>query len=269
VVLVPGRPTGLEVARLKAYGIEPISYGPDHRTLPEFLMALSEPEAISVSTQSVRSLTTSIAAESSRAVALRHVADFMQREVFPERNVRISYAEKVANSGELQLETKHVVPANSTRNVFNYPLSIAAWALIEGRIIAWPDEAEALCNLDLVERLGKLTDIERLIQTVEIEKDPEIARYVDLELVRQQLVSYTLRLGHFFQDWASSQPRPRYNQFISVPVPVVESFGNRDRLSEYGVFNIDSLDGGPLLDVRTIELLKLASSVAALVYERS
>lgn len=269
LVLVPGKLSGLHIAQLAQYGIEPVSYGSGYDELPKFLMDLSEPESITVSTQSVRSLTSSIVNESARPVALRHIADFISREAFAGRNVRVSYAEKsVSASGETRLETKHVVPANSTRNVFNYPLSIAAWALIEGRIVAWPDDAESRCDFDLVERLGKLSDISALVNSVEIEIAPEIARFVDLDQVRVAFVNRTLVLGQFFQDWASIQPKPRYNQFISVPVPIIESYGNRDQLREYGVFNIDAVDGDPLLDVRAMEVLKLAASIAAMLYSQ-
>jgi hypothetical protein len=169
---------------------------------------------------------------------------------------------------EARLEAKYVMPLNATHNVFNYPLSIAAWSLIEGRIISWPEDQTAACNFDIIDRLGRLEQIVDLVASPKVESVPEISRFVDINFVRDAFSKRTLSLGDFFQDWSAGQPNPRYDRFLCVPVPVVESFGNREEVPEFGVFNIDALGGGPLLDRRAGELLKLASSVAALVYRQ-
>lgn len=270
VALVKGRPPGVEIARLRKLGIEALSFGNDYCDLPPFLNKLVESEKIVVRSRAVRSLIRSIGDEKSKTAALLHIADFIRQETFYDREVRISFAEKASNtssSGPV-LETRHVTPVGSTHNVFNYPLSIAAWALIEGRIIAWPDDFNSHCNFGLIDQLGKWEVVSQGVESPVMEAAPEIARYVNLEAVREGVRQRKLTLGEFFQDWASSQPNPRYDQFLSVPVPIIESFGNREKLPEHGVFNIDTRGGLPLLNVHTAELLKLASSLAVVVYRR-
>jgi hypothetical protein len=267
VALVSGRPSGKEIARLRSLGIDAISYG-THADLPGFLTSLASRERITIASNSVRTLAQSIANARDRGSGLRDVAEFIRREVYPGRNVRISFAEKATKSGKPLLETRHVTPPESTHNVFNYPVSIAAWSLVEGRIIAWPDDVDSKCDFDLIDRLRKRPDLDDAMASSDLEQAPEIARYVDLDKIRASYKSDTLVLGDFFQDWANRQPRPRYDQFVCVPVPLLESFGNRDHPEEFGVFNIDSLGGAPLRDGRSEELLKLASSFAYVICQR-
>ncbi|XVV15286.1 SIR2 family protein [Actinoplanes sp. CA-131856] len=269
VALLAGRQSGKEIAQLRQLGIEAVSYGNDHADLPAFLTQITERERIVVESYPVRALTQAIGKAGDKGEALTQIVGFIQNRIFPGRNVRITFCEKVstADSGQ-HLEARHVMPVNATRNVFNYPLSIAAWALIEGRIISWPEDRKDRCNFDLIDRLGRLEDVFKLLSAPAVESVPEITRYVDLTKVRERFVDRTLSLGDFFQDWASDQPDPRYDRFLSVPVPAIDSFGNRERIPEFGVFNIDALGGGPLLDRRSHELLQLVSALATLVYFR-
>lgn len=269
VALVPGRLAGTEIAKLRKLGVEAVSYGDRYEDLPAFLTSVTERERVTVSCLEVRTLAESVAKAEDRAAAMRQIAEFITREVFGGRNIRITFCEKVISGlDEARLEAKYVMPVNATHNVFNYPLSIAAWSLIEGRIISWPEDRASACNFDIIDRLGRLDQVVDLVTSPKVESVPEITRYVDLNLVRDAFSKRTLSLGDFFQDWSAGQPNPRYDRFLCVPVPVVESFGNREEVPEYGVFNIDTLGGGPLFDRRTSELLKLASSVAALVYRQ-
>ena len=269
VALMPGRLSGTEIVKLRRLGVEAVSYGNHYEDLPAFLTSITERERITVSSLEVRTLAQAVVKAEDRAAAMAQIADFIKREIFRGREVRITFCEKVINgSDEARLEAKYVMPGNATHNVFNYPLSIAAWSLIEGRIIAWPEDHAVACNFDIVDRLRRLGRVIELMASPKVEAVPEISRYVDLGLVRDAFQKRTLSLGDFFQDWSAGQPNPRYDRFICVPVPIVESFGNREEVPEYGVFNIDALGGGPLLDHRTEELLKLASSIAALVYRQ-
>lgn len=269
VALMPGRLAGTEIAKLRRLGVEAVSYGDRHEDLPAFLASITERERVTVSCPEVRTLAESVAKAEDRAAAMTRIADFMRREIFGGRDVRITFCEKVVISpDEARLEAKYVMPANATHNVFNYPLSIAAWSLIEGRIISWPEDQPSACNFDIIDRLGRLDQVMKLVASPKVESVPEISRYVNLRLVRDAIEKRILSLGNFFQDWSAGQPNPRYDRFLCVPVPVVESFGNREKVPEYGVFNIDTLGDGPLLDHRTSELLKLASSVAVLVYRQ-
>lgn len=269
VALVQGRLSGTEIAKLRRLGVEAVSYGDNHEDIPAFLTSITDREKITVSCLEVRTLAESVAKAEGRAAAMRQIAEFITREVFGGRNIRITFCEKVISGpDEARLDAKYVMPLNATHNVFNYPLSIAAWSLIEGRIISWPEDRVAACNFDIIDRLGRLDQIVDLVTSPKVESVPEISRFVDINFVRDAFFKRTLSLGDFFQDWSAGQPNPRYDHFLSVPVPVVESFGNRENVPEFGVFNIDALGGGPLLDRRTGELLKLASSVAALVYRQ-
>ena len=268
VALVQGRRSGEEIAQMRRLGIEAISYGETHEDLPKFLRTIVEREQITVGCHTVRSLAQTLGKAETKQVALGQIADFIKHEVFRGRDTRVTFCEKVINNSAAYLEVKYVMPPNATRNTYNYPLSIAAWALIEGRIIAWPEERTTVCNLDLLDRLGRYDAICTLISSQAMELDPEITRYVNLEWVRTLFLNHQLALGDFYADWVAGQPLPRYDQFLSVPVPCIESFGNREKIPEFGVFNIDTLGGGPLLDRRTSELLQLASSLATLVYSR-
>jgi hypothetical protein len=268
IALVKGRPSGEEVARLRRLGIEALSFGDSYDDLPGFLRKIVERERITVGCHTVRALAQALGKAEAKDAALGLIADFIRQEVYRGRDTRITFCEKVADESSAHLEARYVMPANATRNIFNYPLSIAAWALIEGRIISWPEERATRCNLDLVERLGRYDDVWKLLSSQAVESVPEISRYVDLEQVRALFAERKLTLGDFFQDWTAGQPFPRYDRFISVPVPSIESFGNREHIPEFGVFNIDTLGGGPLLDRRTSELLQLATSLATLVYLR-
>ena len=268
IALVQGRLPGEDIARMRRLGIEAISYGESYSDLPGFLHKIVERERITVGSHTLRSLSEALGKAETKDTALGLIADFVRQEVYRGRDTRITFCEKVVDDSAAHLEARYVMPANATRNIFNYPLSIASWALIEGRIISWPEERATRCNLDLVERLGRYDDVWKLLSSQAVESVPEISRYVDLERVRTLFLERQLTLGDFFQDWTAGQPFPRYDQFISVPVPCIESFGNREKIPEFGVFNIDTLGGGPLIDRRTSELLQLAASLATLVYLR-
>lgn len=268
VALVCGRPTGAEVARCRRLGVEVLSYGMSFDELPGFLSTIASRESIAVSSVSVRSLVQAVSGDPDRQSGLTHVADFIRSVVFAGREVRVTFAEKANLGSQEVLLTRHVVPSGSTRNLFNYPLSIAAWALIEGRIIAWPDDRLTPCDFDLIDRLNKRSEVEAALYDSSLDSAPEIRRFVDIDAVRARFHAGTLTPGDFFQDWSSRQPNPRYDRFACVPVPMVESFGNRATSPEFGVFNIDAMGGAPLLDQRSVELLKFAAAVATIVCQR-
>ena len=230
IALVRGRLSGEEIARMRRLGIEAISFGDNYDDLPGFLQRIVERERITVGCHTLRSLTQALGKAETKDSALGLIADFVRQEVYRGRDTRITFCEKLASDSAAYLEARYVMPANATRNIFNYPLSIASWALIEGRIISWPDERATRCNLDLVERLGSYNNVWKLLSSQAVESVPEISRYVDLERVRTLFLERKLTLGDFFQDWTSGQPFPRYDRFISVPVPCIDSFGNREQI---------------------------------------
>jgi hypothetical protein len=70
-----------------------------------------------------------------------------------------------------------------------------------------------------------------------------------------------------YQHWVGRQPDPHYDQFVSVPVPLVETTTNRKEPPEYGVLNIDTKEEEPLLSAKTLPLLKTVSEFIALGFE--
>lgn len=268
VMLLRGRLDGQQLARLQMQGIRAVSYGDNYDDLPGFLRLIADTGQVQITTRRVDDLLTSVGGAASLDDALREVGKWIAVEAFPGREVRIAFSEKrsVPGGGHM-LRQRAVVPLNSSGNLHNYPLSIAAWALLEGRIIAWPAERGRTVNFALLDRLRKLDRIEQSLASHEIDESPEVARYVDLKSVRAKFANRTLLLQDFYQDWASDQPRTPYIQFLSVPVPMIEQVSNRADLPEYGVFNIDGREQSPLLDRRINELLRLASAVTVLVFK--
>jgi hypothetical protein len=268
ICLLRGRPTGREVARLRQLGIEAMSVGSDFEDLPRVLREVSAMERIAVGAGQARGLTAAVSNAGDLPEALREVAAFIADVVYEGREVRITYSELVATgaSGAARLEARYVQPRNPTRSVFNYPLSIAAWALVEGRMIAWPQEIGMPCDFGLIERLGRLEAVLTAAESVSRVTHPELAQYIDVEKALDLLHNRRLQLKDFFQDWGSNQPTLRYQQFVSLPVPLVDSFGNQPTALQRGVFNIDSRAEAPLLSHRTRDLLALAAEYAELAY---
>lgn len=268
VILLPGAIDGRQVARVQKQGIRAVSYGSGYSDLPTFLRSIADTGQVQITTRRVDQLLVSLRRSASLDDALREVGRWIGGEVFTGRDVRIAFSQKVAaKAGGHMLRPRAVVPPNSSGNPHNYPLSIAAWALLEGRIIAWPSERESPVRFAWLERVRKLSRIEEQLFSSEIDTSPELSKYVNLATVRRKFADRTLILRDFYQDWASDQPRAPYSQFLSVPVPMLEHVGNRDDPPEFGVFNIDCREPVPLLDRRVDELLRLASVAAVLAFQ--
>lgn len=266
VMLVAGAVTGADRARLNRQGILPISYGTRYADLPEFLRRIGDTGQILISTGPLIDLLGVVNRSSSLDDALRAVGSWIQRDIFAGREVRVSFSEKVASDTGFELRRRAVVPINTSGNPHHYPLSISAWALVEGQPVLWPDDAERTAQFSWLKRIGKLDALDQLISDPTVEEFPELKSYVDVDLVREHFRNRSLQLKHFFQDWASDQMTIPYSQFLSVPVPWLQNVSTRGTPPEYGVYNIDSLETPPLLDRRTQELLRLASSVTATAF---
>jgi hypothetical protein len=267
VMLVRGRVDGEVRARLNAQGIRAVSYGDHHSRLPWFLREIARTGRVGVGLQPASHLLRDVYTAQKLDEALQAVAAWMSDEVFAGRDVRIGFSAKTPDGAGHLLKPRAVVPRGGSRNPLNYPLSIAAWALLEGRPVSWPADSGRLADLRWLEALGKLDDVRRRVASADMEALPELQRYVDLDAVRRRLSEGTLVLGDFFQDWVAPQPRTTYRQFLSVPVPVVDRAANRESAPpELGVFNIDSNESAPLGDAKTIALLRLGSGVAALAF---
>lgn len=267
VMLVRERVNGDTRARLNAQGIRAVSYGDSHADLPQYLRNIASTGRVDLGVQPTSYLLREVYAADSLDQALHAVAAWITTEVFAGRSVRLGFSAKTRDGNGYLLTPRAVVPQGGSRNPLNYPLSIAAWALLEGRPIGWPADSGRAADLRWLEALGKLDEVQRRVASPDMEALPELQRYVNLTIVRKRLEAGTLALGDFFQDWVARQPQATYRQFLSVPVPVVDTAANRGSAPpEHGVFNIDSNDSAPLGDARTLALLRLASGVAALAF---
>jgi hypothetical protein len=207
---------------------------------------------------------------SSVASAVKSAAHYIRNEIFSGRIVRVGFSEKRFNPNfGPRLETAYATVTNEANHVHNYPLSIAGWALVEGRIISWPQERLVECNFDLAGRLGKLEELDRLVADDRlINAPPYLARAVDVGSLKRAFAERQLKLSAFYQDWSGWSPAGRYSQFISVPVPLLNDVLELSVIEEFGVFNIDSFESAPLLDESTETPLLHASEAVADAYRR-
>ncbi len=207
---------------------------------------------------------------SSIASAVKSAANYIQNEVFRDRIVRVSFSEKRFNADfGPRLETAYATVPNEANHIHNYPLSIAGWALVEGRIISWPQERSVACDFDRANKAGKLEELDRLVADDRlINAPPYLARVVDVGSLKRAFSERQLNLGAFYQDWSGWSPAGRYSQFISVPVPLLSTVPESSASEEFGVFNIDSFERIPLLDEATKASLTHASEATADAYRR-
>ena len=209
-------------------------------------------------------------AASSLSEAVKSAAHYIEDEVFKGRSIRIGFSEKrlSAEFGP-RLVNVYVIAPGEANHIHNYPLTIAAWALVEGRIIAWPQEESVACDFARVGKLGKLEGLDPLINNDRlINAPPYLARTVDVASLKRAFAARELTLRAFYQDWNGWSPISRYTQFISVPVPVLREVPEPSTTEEYGVFNIDTFEHSPLLDESTEGPLSYASEIVTDVYRR-
>jgi hypothetical protein len=158
-------------------------------------------------------------------------------------------------------------PTAATHNVFSYPQTLAAWALIEGRILAWPRDQNRPCDFQRLRKLNKDARIRELLLATDPAQDRVLAQYLDAEAIRRKTLDEMLSIADLYQHWVGRQENPHYDQFVSVPVPIVDRIVNDVAWPEYGVLNIDAKGTDPLLTDQTEPLLKLASDWIALAFE--
>jgi hypothetical protein len=246
IALFDKKPSGTQIAKLRNFGIEVMATG-SHAETPQFLKSLVTPELINVTSTSVRTMAESLLRIRSRGSGLQSVAEFIKKEIFPGRDIDISFAEKQAGRSA-SLLTKYVKEGAHYYNKYNYPRSIAAWSLIEGRIIALPEDMDTPCDIRRVRDLGKT------------------AVLAEIPKIKKELRGTPLVVGSLWQKNPSGLPQPEYAQHLCVPVPIVDP--TSPHLSEYGVFNIATNEDAALRDARTVEQLKLASTFASVICRR-
>jgi hypothetical protein len=202
------------------------------------------------------------------AQAVRSAASHIEGQLYRGRAIRVGFSEKrMSDEFGPRLVVAYVIPKNELSGAHNYPLSIAGWALAEGRIIAWPDERLVGCDFDRLEKLGKLEELDRLVGDDRlVNAPPYLARAIDVARLKQDFAVRQLTFSAFYQDWDSWSPVSRYRQFISVPVPIISDVESEIAPEEYGVFNIDTLEAAPLLDDSAREALLDVSKLVASAY---
>lgn len=266
-LLLPGKPEAKDRVRLRRLGIEPISYGEHFSELPTYLEAISQSsddrKVVADLTRTLRAVRYS----ESLSEVFQNLKEFVDEVVFPGRKVRIGFAERVSEHGRSLLRSSHLIPTSATHNHFSYPQTLAAWALIEGRIFAWPDDLHRACDFPRLRRLGKLERVLELLRKTDPAVDPILPQFLDAAKIVQRSELATLTLEDLYQHWVGQQERPHYRQFVSVPVPVIDQIANGVDWPEFGVFNIDTPEKEPpLLNPRTEALLKFVSDLASLAF---
>jgi hypothetical protein len=267
IMLVRGRVDGDLRARLNHQGIEPVSYGAEYRELARFIRSLGDSSTVELKADPFAAIMAAVRRSPSLDDALRAIGNWITSDVLLGRRIRVSFSEKIQTGNETSLRRRAVIPSSSSGNPHHYPLSISAWSLVEGRPICWPQDADRAVDVAWLRRFGKLDAVDALINAPGLDAHPQLSTYTDVDRIRAAWATGALVLRDFFQDWSSDQPRPHYNQFISVPVPWIESASPGEDVPEYGVFNVDSLDPQPLSDRRVMEHLKLAAGLATIAFE--
>jgi hypothetical protein len=254
-----------EKAAALRLGLKPVMYGSTYDSLPEFLRKI--PDAPSVSTDDVRLMLQTLAGAQSLQETFDTIRDFIEKVIYPGRKIRTGFAAKIEESGKVFLRNKYLIPVGATHNDFSYPLTLAAWALIESKILSVPDSQELACDFDLLRKLKKLDRVKETVRKVNPADDPVMADFLNLDEVKRKTQDRTLTIGDIYQNWVGRQPKKHYSQFLSVPVPIVERITNNLEPPEYGVFNIDTPEVAPLVTDATSALLKLVSDAVAVAFK--
>ena len=266
-MLVVGKPDAAIKVKLRKLGIVPVSVGASFADLPAFLRSIPAPSEVSIPAAEVCARLQTIRGATTLDEVLQDAKDFLEHSVFPGRKVRMGFAVKSDEQGRTILRNRYLLPTPATHNEFSYPQTLAAWALVEGRVFSFPADWDRPCDFALVRKLRKLNRIRAALLATDASADPILADYLNPEAIKSNTASGALTMRDLYQHWVGSQPNPHYQQFISVPVPVVETTTNRKEPPEYGVLNIDTNEEEPLLTGTTLPLLKMVSEFIALAFE--
>ncbi|HEY0378517.1 MAG TPA: nucleotide-binding protein [Pyrinomonadaceae bacterium] len=196
---------------------------------------------------------------------LTDVKSFIERSIYPGREIRIGFARKVTQGGRTILRVEGLIPPDLVHREFSYPQTMAAWALIEGKIFSYPEDKDYKCDFECLRKLGKFEEVRAALLATSAETDPILPKFLNVEGIKRKTAEGTLGLDDLYQDWISQQPDRYYKQFVSVPVPVLDR--TRAEMTEWGVLNIDAPEGAPLVTDEIKPLLKLASDIIALGFE--
>ncbi len=261
-MLVKGDPSAKEKTDLRRLGVRPVTYGDSFEDLPEFLDGLTQSRPVRIDVERLRPRLHAVRTATSMTEVLTDVKAFLEGGAFRGREVRIALAKKIeASGGRVILANVEPLPPRATHNEFSYPLTLAAWALLEGRILRVPNDLERLCDFDRLRQLGKYDRVMAALREVDPSEDPVAADYLDLQDVRARAEKETLRIRDIYQNWVGRHDFPHYRQFVSVPVPLLDQVANRPEPPEHFVINVDTKEMEPLLSARTRAHLAMAADL--------
>jgi hypothetical protein len=122
---------------------------------------------------------------------------------FPHLRIGLALLEPHRQGGK-HMRYRYIVPNNapSSRHPFAYPVSVAAWALIENRELIYPFAESDLVDFDWINTSGKWDAVEQWLS-------PELA---------EKLHARTLTLNDICQ--GPDKPMKFATGFICVPVPM-------------------------------------------------
>ena len=270
-MLVKGELKSKEIVRLRRLGIQPISFGDTFSKLPEFINSLSENEQIFIPAQDVRARLHNLRVAKTLDEIFQDVKTFINEVVYPGRRIRIAFVKKIESEGRHILRPEYLFPPKATHTDFSYPQTLAAWALIEGQIFAFSKDVDYLdrpCDFTTLRKLKKFKRVRDLLLASDPNTDSFLAEFLNTDEIIRKTQDETLKLSDLYQHWVGDQPEAHYRQFVSVPIPVVDQMVGLKEPPEYGVLNIDTQEIEPLLTNKVEPLLKMASDIIALAFER-
>lgn len=254
-----------EMAAAIRLGLRPVIYGKEYGDLPEFLRQI--PDVPDVSSDDVRLILQTLAGAKSLQETFDTARDLITRVIYPGRKIRVGFAEKIQNKGQVILRNNYILPVGATHNDFSYPLTLAAWALIEGKILSVPNSLPDTCDFEMLRKLMKADRVKEAVIAACASGDKVAGKFLKLAEIKSKIENETLKVEDIYQNWVGSQPKQHYGQFVSVPVPIIERITNDEEPPEYGVFNIDTAEPAPLLTDATAALLKLVSDAVAVAFK--
>jgi hypothetical protein len=247
-----------DVTQLRRRGVEAFEYGKTRADLEPFLQDLARRERLVVPLDEVSRVLKRVGRAGSVEAAVRNAVTEINRWVYPGRDVSVTYAEGAwVRDATAPPEAPERFVTSEYPCTFHYPISVAGWAMAEAQPIAWPLERHRSCGLDRIRKLGRLADLESAIAAAVADGSSPLRGYVNLEEIQDKFAQDTLTIGDLFQDWSNLEDNGTFVQFLSIPVPQIETSTTRGVGRARGVFNVDSRDTVPLNDPIAAEKLRL------------
>jgi hypothetical protein len=182
--------------------------------------------------------------------AIQTLEGIIRGVIFEDFDVRVRLLLKDTSRPVPRLVATYLVPPPSSTGVgpLVYPASIAAWALILGRSLAYPTIAEQDLteqDYDWLRRSGKVPALQQalamLVEQTAAESMPDtqaIDRYSRLRDRLRQLDEPRLRMADLYQGPQKADQQRSYPNFIAVPIPLRPTGDTVPDLPEIGVLDV-------------------------------